>query len=117
MKYIKKLNTNAQSLRYLDILAANIMRVNFYGILVFVPLPAAFVYNKILILEKRKDIEKKEKDLIMTIDLIRYLIKTLEGKKQLLEIYQNLSLPERNKIGTTAIKYNLPLADVVSRIS
>ncbi len=62
-KEIKPLNINAEGLTYLKMLQDYKISVTDKGITVWVPEPAAFVLHKFLIIPKRKDPGKKEKDL------------------------------------------------------
>ena len=51
---VKNLNTNAQRLRYLDLLEKYTFEINFYDIKIEIPQPAAFVINKFIVSLKRK---------------------------------------------------------------
>lgn len=59
---IKQLGINAQSLRYLDILLMNPIRIMFEDISVTVPHPANFAFHKLLVAKRRRDQEKGQKD-------------------------------------------------------
>lgn len=108
-RYVKQLKTNTQSLRYLNILTDNTIDFDFYGIKVIIPVPAAFIYNKILVLDRRKSIDKRDKDLQMIIGLLHFLL----GRPDLLThyntIFEGFSKPVRNKIVKTAKKYALDI--------
>jgi hypothetical protein len=60
---IKGLSLKAIPLRYTDILLENPVKVIEDGITVLIPNPAAFALHKLLISEKRKNNEKRSKDI------------------------------------------------------
>jgi hypothetical protein len=107
MKYIKQLNTNTQSLQYLNILTDHTIDIDFYGLNVTIPVPAAFIFNKILVLDRRKLIEKRDKDIQMITDLLQFLQRKPDLLQQYITIFGELSKPVKNKIIKTAKKYSL----------
>jgi hypothetical protein len=102
---VKHLNTNAQRLRYLDLLEKYTFKINFYGIKIEIPQPAAFVINKFIISMRRKDNAKKQKDIITATELGEYILKDEKQSALIQEIYNNLSSNLQNKIIKT-IKQN-----------
>ena len=60
---IKDLNTNAQRLRFLDILIKYSKPIKFHDITVNVPEPSAYVINKLITSMRRDNKDKKDKDL------------------------------------------------------
>ncbi len=60
---LPKLKMNAQALRFMGIPIMMIVRLDFGGVLVNVPHPAAFALHKLLIAPRRRNVEKKRKDL------------------------------------------------------
>jgi len=87
---LKKLNTNAQRLRYLDIIEKYPMEIDFHGLKVFVPQPAAFVINKFITSQRRKDEAKKMKDLVTATELGIYILQDNHQKKSLRDIFKSL---------------------------
>ncbi len=106
-KYVKQLNTNTQSLQYLNILTDHTMEIDFHGLKVIIPVPAAFIFNKILVLDRRKLIEKRDKDIQMITDLLQFLHRKPELLQQYNTIFEEFSKPVKNKIIKTAKKYSL----------
>jgi hypothetical protein len=60
---IKQLHVNAEGLRYLNLLQAYSFEMTHKGITICLPEPEAFVLQKILASQERRDSFKKEKDL------------------------------------------------------
>ena len=61
----------AEALRYLDILIDNLRQVELGdGLVINIPHPARFVIQKLLVYEKRKRVEEKEKDAAYIADVI-----------------------------------------------
>ena len=72
---IEKLKVNAEPLRYMDILSNNKIKVHFDNFEFNVPEPAAFVLNKFIASYKRKNKEKRAKDIKTAIEYYNILIK------------------------------------------
>jgi hypothetical protein len=72
---IEDLNVTAQPLRYLSIAYDYSMPVEYHGLRVRVPEPEAFVLLKLLVLPRRKDAAKSEKDIVTASVLGSYLLK------------------------------------------
>jgi len=87
---LKKLNTNAQRLRYLDIVEKYAKEIEFKGLKIIVPEPAAFVINKFIASQRRKDKGKKEKDLITAKEFGEYILDDPKQKVLLKEIFGSL---------------------------
>jgi hypothetical protein len=87
---VEKLNTNAQRLRYLDIIEKYHMEINFHGLKLFLPQPAAFVINKYITSQRRKDETKKVRDLVTAKELGEYILQDVNQKKLLRKIFKSL---------------------------
>ncbi len=72
-KMIKKLNVNAQSLRYLNLLLDYPKIISDGQLHVKVPQPAAFVLHKLIVSTRRKETAKKNKDLETAVNLLEFL--------------------------------------------
>lgn len=70
---LPKLKMNAQALRFMGIALMMIVRLRFGNVPINVPHPAAFALHKILVAPRRRNAEKKRKDLdtaVMVLDLL-----------------------------------------------
>lgn len=96
-------NTNiyAESLPYLDIFIANYIEITYKGIKIKIASPVSFVLQKLLINERR-DISKKQKDLEAIKSILPYIKANLKFKKELERIFSQLSKKQRNIILKTA---------------
>ncbi len=59
---LTQLGLNAQALRFLDFLSANLIRLNIEGVSVSLPHPVNFALHKLIISPRRKNSEKTTKD-------------------------------------------------------
>ncbi len=71
---LPQLGMNAVALRYLDLLAQNVIEVKVEDIPVSMPHPAEFAIHKLIIFQRRKAREKAEKDQGMAIALLKALM-------------------------------------------
>ena len=71
---IEGLNVSAQPLRYLSIAYDYSMEVEYQGFRIRVPEPETFVLLKLLVLPRRKDPSKAEKDIYTARSLGTYLL-------------------------------------------
>lgn len=95
---VKKLNINAQRLRYLDILQKDPMIINVNNIHITVADPCAFVLNKLITSTRRKLKQKGEKDLTTAIELGEYLLHNAEYQNRMRLIFNSLHPGIRKKI-------------------
>ncbi len=108
-KFVKQLNTNTQSLQYLNILTDHTIDIDFHGLKVIIPVPAAFIFNKILVLDRRSSIEKRDQDIQMITDLLQFLRRKPDLLQQYKTIFEEFAKPVKNKIIKTAKKYSLEI--------
>ena len=85
---IKKLNINAEGLRYLKPLQDFKFKMKHDGITIWLPEPEVFVLQKILISQKRKDTAKSEKDLLTAKNIGELCLRDSKRRRRLKEIYQ-----------------------------
>lgn len=82
-----QLGINAQALRFLELLAQNILQLKVEGILVNLPHPANFALHKLIIFQKRVKPEKIAKDKETAIKILRALID--KSSQLLLNVFLN----------------------------
>jgi len=75
---VPDLGINAQSLRFLDFLAANTISVRFHDLAVRVPHPANFALHKLIIASRRLS-DKGERDRSQAVQVLQALIKAGEA--------------------------------------
>lgn len=71
---IPSLGINAVALRYLDFLAANTIAVNFEGLRIRLPHPAAYTLHKFIIFKRRTRTDKHDRDIEGAIRVFHALI-------------------------------------------
>lgn len=69
---------NAQALRFMELLAENIIQVNVDGILVAVPHPANFALHKLIVAHRRRDKNKSTRDREAAILILKRLARKKE---------------------------------------
>lgn len=87
---IKLLNIKAMSLRYLQMLFDQQINIKKEGYTYIVPSPWVFAYHKILISEKRKSKDKKEKDILQVNAILREVFKRPDTAKKALSYMETL---------------------------
>lgn len=87
---IKLLNIKAMSLRYLQMLFDQQIDIKKEGYTYTVPSPWVFAYHKILISEKRKSKDKKEKDILQVNAILREVFKRPDTAKKALSYLETL---------------------------
>jgi len=102
---LKHLKSNAQRLRYLDILEKYPLEVDFYGIKITVPQPAAFVINKFIISQRRKNKDKSDKDIIAAKEIGEYILNDEYQTVIMNEIYKSVLLKLKINYKTTFYIY------------
>jgi len=95
---LQKLNTNAQRIRYLDILENHTMDIMFYDLNIDVPQPAAFFINKIITSQRRMTESKREKDLYIVKEMASFILGIDEQKNLVKDIFNNLKPQMRKKV-------------------
>jgi len=113
---VEKLGIVAQPLRFLDVLFEDMVEVRlFRGVRLKIPSPEAFLVHKLLVAERRKREELREKDLIQAVQVIRYVLVDEGRKKKLKSIYYSLPGGWKKRIvqGAEKGKIMLPLESEV----
>jgi len=87
---IKSLHLSAQRLKYINMLQQNDIQIDYKGMLVRVPHPAAYVLHKFILYEKRMSAAKREKDLAAAVEIGEFLLRFNAEKERLLDIYVHL---------------------------
>ncbi|NPV01320.1 MAG: hypothetical protein HPY53_08050 [Brevinematales bacterium] len=86
---IASLHLNALPLRYLYILESNVLTFEYKGLKIQLPIPAAFIIQKILILPKRQN-DKFEKDISTIISISGFLLRDASQRNDLKKIMKEL---------------------------
>ena len=84
---IKQLNINAEGLTYMKMLQDYRFSMMHHGVTVWLPEPEAFCLHKILISHKRKNSEKKEKDLMAAKSIGELCLEYKTRRERLKSIY------------------------------
>ena len=84
--WVKELNISAQPLRYLHLIQKFTLEIKYLSFEITVPEPAVFVLLKFLLIIKRKDKRKIDKDIYTAKELADYLISSHEQKNLLLTV-------------------------------
>ncbi|MFZ2630168.1 MAG: GSU2403 family nucleotidyltransferase fold protein [Desulfosalsimonadaceae bacterium] len=87
---IKQLNINAEGLTYMKMLQDYRFSMTHQGVTVWLPEPEAFCLHKILISHKRKNPEKKEKDLMAAKSIGELCLEYETHRERLKSIYDHL---------------------------
>jgi len=78
---LAQLGINAIGLRFLSFLTLNTIRVKVDKMELILPHPANFALHKLIVAQRRKNKDKKEKDHAAALNVIKALIKKKESKK------------------------------------
>ncbi|MDB9823483.1 nucleotidyltransferase domain-containing protein [Deltaproteobacteria bacterium] len=91
------LSMNAQRLRLLDLLEQNTIVVIFNGLKINLPHPVNFGLHKLIISQRRKNEDKRLKDLDAGLSVLNLYIEN-EGGDKLHEVFQKISQKQKRKI-------------------
>ena len=94
---LPELAMNAQRLRFLGLLESDTIIVDFNGLKVTLPHPINFGLHKMIVSLRRKNIEKKYKDIETGLEVLRLCIDNMNESK-LVELFKNISQKQRKKI-------------------
>ena len=95
--YLPSLGMNAVALRFLDFLSDNTIRVEFDDFYVTLPHPINFALHKLIIFQRRKDLDKAAKDRNAAIEILKALINKGE-LKGIQNVFKAVPLKWQNKI-------------------
>ncbi|MGE0085502.1 MAG: GSU2403 family nucleotidyltransferase fold protein, partial [Desulfococcaceae bacterium] len=87
---IKKLNINAEGLRYLTLLQDFKFQMTYGDVTIWLPEPEAFVIHKILVSQKRKDRAKRDRDLLSARNIGELCMKDRNRRDHLIFIFQRM---------------------------
>jgi len=90
---VKSLGVKAQALRYLNLLASHPRVIDYKGLSIRVPEPAAFALQKLIISQRRSKREKREKDLDTATEILDYIFNSSNELIKLKSILK--SLPDK----------------------
>ncbi len=102
---VKPLNIKAMSLRYLQMLFDQQLNIEREGYTYIVPSPWVFAYHKILISEKRKSKDKKEKDILQVHAILREVFKRPDTAKKAVSYLETLPPKWKKDIKNYLVKY------------
>jgi hypothetical protein len=94
---IQSLGVNAQALRFLDMLAANVIRLPYEGMDVPVPHPAHYAVHKLIVTQRRSG-EKRERDLDQAVVLLQLLRRSPAEREALRGALRCLSIKWRSRV-------------------
>ncbi|MEA3359118.1 MAG: GSU2403 family nucleotidyltransferase fold protein [Thermodesulfobacteriota bacterium] len=95
---INELNINAEGLRYLMLLQDFIFKMKHEGITIWLPEPEAFVLQKILTSQKRKNQEKSDKDIFAAQNIGELCLRDKNRRIRLKFIFDDLPNKWQRKI-------------------
>jgi hypothetical protein len=105
-----------QELAFVDMLLTRPMTIKLMaGVSVRVPSPATFVIHKLLVAQRRKGGDKRQKDLIQALLVARFVLAREEQRKELLEVWKDTIPAWRKKALASAVRARdeLPLEEGV----
>lgn len=94
---LPELSMNAQRLRFLELLESDRIIVDFNGLKVTLPHPVNFGLHKIIVSSRRKNAEKKAKDIEAGLEVLRLCVDNTDEQK-LIELFKNISEKQRKKV-------------------
>jgi len=103
------LGVTAQTLRHMEMVLANTIKVDFYGMAIEIPIPEAFVIHKMIINKDRK--EKSEKDRASINEMYKHLNKT-----RFEALLQTLSKRNQKEVERYLDNFIMPALEEVRRI-
>ena len=95
---VNAIKIRATPLRYLQMLSDHLIKMEKGDYCFFIPNPYVFAFHKILISERRKTKDKKEKDLFQAVAVLRALRKDPDSFKKALAYLETLPIKWRKNI-------------------
>ena len=111
---VDALQVRAQPLRFLSLAYDRSMVVHYRGYAIRAPEPAAFVLLKLLVIPRRRDLSKIEKDAYTARHLGEYLLEDAGRRAKLLEAFSDLPKGWQRKIRNSAKDHFPRLLDFTS---
>lgn len=106
---IEPLGIITDSLRDINILDGNTIKISKNGLDINVPDPATYIMQKILINNHRVPVYKREKDIQAVDRILPYVKENLIYKKKFIDLYNNLSKNQRKEFWNVVNKRNIDL--------
>jgi hypothetical protein len=103
--YIRRLKIGAAPLRYLQMLLDHPVKIEKEDYTFLIPSPWIFAYHKILVSGKRKVKDKKDKDILQAIALLREISKRPDMSKKAAAYLEKLPAPWAKRIKSEITKY------------
>lgn len=113
---IKKLHIKAQGLRYLNFLADHPRLISYEKIKVIVPEPAVFAVHKLIISDRRKKQDKKERDREAAVGILDWIFEQPGELKKLRAILKPLPKKWLENIVALSRQAYPRLADEIKKI-
>jgi hypothetical protein len=114
---IKSLSVTAVQLRYLSLLESNAIKVDYQGLSICIPEPAAFTLHKYIISDRRKNLAKSKKDLETAKEMTDFLLTIDKQKKKFKSIFKDISAGWRKTLLAILKEEHQELYDFLKRIS
>ncbi|NLW32966.1 MAG: hypothetical protein GXY77_16105 [Fibrobacter sp.] len=105
----KNLNVITQELRFMGIPLTYNFAYHFRDIIIRLPEPEAFALHKLIVSQRRKKMDKREKDIAAAQGLFEFFEGKRKHIKRLHQIYQELPKGWQNKIDGTLMKIGLDM--------
>ncbi len=94
---LPELAMNAQRLRFLGLLESDTMTVDFNGLKVTLPHPVNFGVHKMIVSSRRKNIDKKTKDIQVGLEVLRLCIDNRDEPK-LVGLFKSISQKQQKGV-------------------
>lgn len=98
VKEIRGLQIKAQALRYLTLLSDYTMTIPYEDLQIRLPEPAAFALHKLIISQRRRKEEKRERDLEGAVGLLRFLFLKKKERERTLSLLKELPATWAEKV-------------------
>lgn len=108
------LHTNAQGLRFLNLLQSHTITVKLNDLRVNVPEPAAYVLHKFIICNRRTNPDKAIRDIRSAREIGEFLIQNINQRRKLISIFNSLPTSWRKTILKNAQNNSGPLFNFLS---
>ena len=94
---LPELAMNAKRLRFLGLLESDTITVDFNGLKVTLPHPVNFGVHKMIVSSRRKNIDKKAKDIQVGLEVLRLCIDNMDEPK-LVNLFKSISQKQQKRV-------------------
>jgi hypothetical protein len=94
---LPELAMNAQRLRFLGLLESDTITVDFNGLKMTLPHPVNFGVHKMIVSSRRKNIDKKAKDIQVGLEVLRLCIDNMDEPK-LVSLFKSISQKQQKRV-------------------